>query len=179
MKFNQNINQTKRRNIMRSKFFITLSTFLMMLFLSSSLIAQQGKQMRRHMGDGPHADGKGMMMQMLDLTEDQQAQMEKLRVEHMKQMLPSRNKVQEKEAQKRTLETSEKVDMKAVNKLIDEISDIKTEMAKNRAKHHQDVRNILSEEQRVKFDSMPKGRHGFGERGKGRHGQFCEDCPRR
>ena len=164
---------------MRRKFFISIFTGLFLLFLSSTLIAQQGMQMRRHMGDSPRGDGQGKMMQMLNLTEEQQAQIEKSRTAHMKEMLPLRNKVQEKQAQMRTLETAEKVDLKAVNKLIDEISSLKTEMAKNKAKHHQEVRNVLTDEQRVKFDSMPKGHHGFGERGKGHHGQFCEDCPRR
>jgi hypothetical protein len=40
-----------------------------------------------------------------------------------------------------------------INGLIDEMAVIKTKMAKERAANHQEVRKLLTEEQRIKFDS--------------------------
>jgi Spy/CpxP family protein refolding chaperone len=92
------------------------------------------------------------MVEMLGLSEEQTKQIEKLRLENQKKMLPLRNDLNEKQARMKTLETAETPDMKAINSLIDEMSVIKTKMAKDRAANHQEVRKLLTEEQRLKFD---------------------------
>ena len=53
----------------------------------------------------------------------------------------------------RTLTTAESPDMKAINKLIDENAKLRADLAKQRAANHQEFRKILTEEQRIKFDS--------------------------
>jgi Spy/CpxP family protein refolding chaperone len=57
------------------------------------------------------------------------------------------------EAHQKTLSTADKADMNAIYKNIEEIGEVKTEIAKVQAKEHQDVRNLLTEEQLLSFDN--------------------------
>jgi Spy/CpxP family protein refolding chaperone len=96
-----------------------------------------------------HAD---RMKDMLDLTEEQQTQIKNLRTNQQKAMLPLKNELGEKKARMKTLQTAEKADMKAITTLIDEMGAIKIKMAKVKAANHQEIRSVLNEEQRLKFD---------------------------
>ncbi|RMH64459.1 MAG: periplasmic heavy metal sensor, partial [Calditrichaeota bacterium] len=85
-----------------------------------------------------------------------------IRLDGMKQTMPLRNKIQELRAQLHTLQTKEAVNLKKVNALIDQIGDLKTQIMKIRAAHRQQIRALLTEEQRIIFDSMPHGQHKPG-----------------
>lgn len=106
------------------------------------------------------------MVTYLELTEEQQTKMEAQRLAVQKTMLPLKNELNEKKARMRTLSSTENADMKAINSLIDDMGTIKTKMAKIRAEHHQEVRKMLTEEQRIKFDSNAgnRGQHKKGRR---------------
>lgn len=105
----------------------------------------------------PNQPGCNKMHQMLDLTEEQQGKIEELKTAQMKEMLQLKNQLNELKAKQQTLKSAENADMKAINANIDEITSVKNKMMKQKAKHHQDVRALLTEDQRVKFDS-----HRFG-----------------
>ncbi len=92
------------------------------------------------------------MANYLELTAEQTDQIESIRLTHQKKMLPSKNELGEKKAKMQTLSSAENADMKAINSLIDEMSSIKAQMMKEKASHRQEVRKILTEEQRIKFD---------------------------
>ena len=104
---------------------------------------------------------EGQLKGLLNLTDEQQSALKKLQVTHQKEMLPLRNELGEKKAKMRTLQTAENADLKAINALIDEISLIKTKMAKAKAAKHQAIRKLLTEEQRLQFDLhySQKGMH--------------------
>jgi Spy/CpxP family protein refolding chaperone len=92
-------------------------------------------------------------------------------------MLPLKNELGEKKAKMKTLQTANPADMKAINSLIDDMTVVKTKMSKSRAAMHQEIRKVLTEDQRIKFD-MHAGRRGANGHGKGncngqgqRHGQ--------
>jgi Spy/CpxP family protein refolding chaperone len=85
-------------------------------------------------------------------------------------MLKFRNQMGEKSAQLQTLRTAEKADMNAINKTIDEIGLIKTQMMKERENHLQQVRGVLTDSQRTQFDT----RRGAGKKGGyGNYGMGC------
>jgi Spy/CpxP family protein refolding chaperone len=146
---------------------------LLSLFIVGFTFAQAQK---RGPGNGPHGNG----CNMLDLSDEQQKKIDDLRTVHMKEMLPLRNELNEKRARLQTLRTAEKYDASATEKTLEEMSAVKLKMAKKREAHKQEVRSLLTEEQRIKFD-MHKGRgyHGkgmkgnIGSRGKG----YRADCP--
>lgn len=112
--------------------------------------------------------GKGMMKNIPDLTEEQTAKIEALKTPHMKEMLPLKNQMAEKKAQLTTLTTAEKADMDAINKKIDEIGALKTQMMKKREAHKQEIRKILTEEQRLMFDMHQGNCKGKGQMGEGK-----------
>ena len=128
------------------------------LILTSSAFAQQpmrqppGEIAKQHMYDKEHAEHMPMLP---DLTEKQKEQVKQLRTKHMKAMLPLKNQLMEKKARLHTLSTGEKVDMKEINDMIEEIGAIKTKIMKEQAAHRQEVRKLLTAEQRLMFDTHP------------------------
>lgn len=147
--------------------------FVLTLLITGLTFAQAQK---RAMGYGPHANG----CKMLDLTDEQEEKIDDLRTEHMKTMLPLRNELNEKRARLHTLRTAEKYNASETEKVLEEMSNIKLKMAKERENHKQEVRSLLTEEQRLKFDMHRGNKHhkrGFkghvGSRGK----SYGGDCP--
>jgi Spy/CpxP family protein refolding chaperone len=122
--------------------------------------------------------GKGQMMvqkeirierndcNIPDLTEEQKTKIEALRVAHLKEMQTLRNQMGELKAKARTLATADKYDEKAVNANIDEMTKLQNLMMKKKSAHRNSVRNLLTDRQKLVFDS--RGRKGFG-KGNGMH----------
>ncbi|MBV5311968.1 MAG: Spy/CpxP family protein refolding chaperone [Prolixibacteraceae bacterium] len=119
----------------------------------------------------------GGPMNGLNLTDAQKEAFKQSMLAVQKQMQPLRNQLGEAEAHQKTLMTSEKPDWAAINKNIEKIGEIKTEIAKLQAKHHLEMRAQLNDEQRLKFDMFkhqmkdgkgmkgpngPKGQKGAG-----------------
>lgn len=129
-----------------------------MLLVTGSALAQPPGQGSKH-GEGKCPRDRRMMIP--DLTEAQKEQMKELRVELMKAVQPLRNQMGEMKARLRTLSTSDKVNMTEINRVIDDIGKMRTQMMKLRVQHRQDVRKLLTEEQRVFFDvHKPSHRDG-------------------
>jgi|GEM_PF-709736 len=87
-------------------------------------------------------------------TEEQKEQIKAIRLKNRKQLKPLRDEVRELEAHQQTLVTADTPDMKAIYQNIDKISTAKNKIQKIRAKQHQEIRALLTEEQRMKFDEM-------------------------
>lgn len=132
----------------------------------------KGKRDQEEMG--PRGDRKegGMMEAIPNLTDDQKEKIKTIHTKAQADMLPVRNKINEKEASLQTLQTAAKVDMKAINSTIDELSALRGQMEKRQALAHQDVRALLTEDQRLFVDTHLGGRggrdRGFGHGGDGR-----------
>lgn len=86
-------------------------------------------------------------------TEEQKAAMKEIRLETAKEMKPLRNQLRELNAHQQTLTTAEESDMNAIYENIEKMSEVRTEMAKIRAKQRQEARGLLTEEQLLKFDN--------------------------
>lgn len=91
------------------------------------------------------------------LTEDQISQITGLRTSHLKEMQTYRDQIDINRVQYRALMRGDRADLAAINANIDERNSIRTRMEKKQAAHHQDIRNVLTEEQRVWFDAAPRG----------------------
>lgn len=142
-------------------------------FISTSGFAQVEKSDQRNKRNPEH---KKMMMERYAqkrgehqklFTEEQHETIKELRLETAKKVKPLRNELRELTAHQQTLTTADQADLKAINKNIDKMSEVKTELAKVMAAQHQEVRALLTEEQLLKFDSM-KMRHGKKQGPKGR-----------
>jgi len=106
----------------------------------------------------------------LDLSEDQQQNFKKLHLNMQKEALQLNNQLNENKAKMRTLTTADKADMKAINNLIDESAEVQADLQKKRAANHQEVRTMLTEEQRIIFDSRPERHQMMTRRAQGRSG---------
>jgi Spy/CpxP family protein refolding chaperone len=88
-----------------------------------------------------------------NLTDEQSKKVEALHLSLKKEMLPLENQMGELKAKQQTLTTAEKADMKAINANIDAITALQNQMMKKRAENRQQIRSILTDEQRIEFDS--------------------------
>lgn len=88
-----------------------------------------------------------------NLSETQKEQINEIMLQGREEVLLLQNQVREKMARLQTLRTAADVDMDAINAVIDEIGDFRTEIMKKRLASEQDIRKLLTEEQRVIFDS--------------------------
>lgn len=96
-----------------------------------------------------------------DMTDQQKQKAEDLCLAHQKTMTAQKNILNEKQAHLKTLQGVDKPDMTAINKTIDEISGIKSDMMKKCAATKQSFRELLTEKQRVVFDSKSHDCCGF------------------
>jgi Spy/CpxP family protein refolding chaperone len=137
---------------------ILFSTIL--FFGANQINAQYGRM------NGPGGcRGAGIQCNIPNLTEAQQKKIDELRISHQKNMLQFRNQMDIKNAQLKALTSADKADMNTINKTIDEIGALRTQMMKESENHRQQVRAQLTDEQRVQFD-LRKGNRGPGPNGK-------------
>ncbi|MFT4834598.1 MAG: Spy/CpxP family protein refolding chaperone [Marinoscillum sp.] len=158
-----------------------INTLLIIAMLSLPALAQpqgngphQGGQMSPSMSQGER-NPEAMMAQKLGLSSEQMDQMKAIKLNNQKEMLPLKNTLGEKEAKLKSLQTAPNADMKAINSQLDEIGALKIKMAKVKASGHQEVRKLLSDDQRIMFDTQfaamgdsEKLRGGKGPRGAGK-----------
>ena len=135
---------------------------LIILFILAGF--QANAQRERRSGDrngyrsanpGNYGEGFGALNRMesiLDLTEEQKTQIEKLQLDFQKESLPTFNKLNEKKVQLSTLIT-ENADLVKIEKLIDEIGDLRVALDKLRVEMHFEKRELLTDDQKIKFDT--------------------------
>ncbi len=146
--------------------FLTLA-----VWLSSSIAVAQSapegtpaKRGQRQMGQGHNA---------LNLTDAQQEQVKALHLEMAKTTLTNKNRINELEAKLTTATSQDKVDQKEVDGIVSEMFDLKEANFKEHLQTRNEVRALLSDEQKVMFDVRhAKRRNGKGMQARGhrRHG---------
>jgi Spy/CpxP family protein refolding chaperone len=100
-----------------------------------------------------------------NMTEEQKAKMKDLHIAFYKEAKPLRNQLGELKAKQKTLSTADNPDMKAINANIDEITKVMNQLMKSRAAFRQKVRALLTDEQRMWFDTHPMRKNHSGMRG--------------
>ena len=95
----------------------------------------------------------GIENRIPNLSDEQKEQIKNERTQFMSDVLPIKNQLKEKQAHLNTLQTAKETDINAINKTIDEISALRTDIMKRRALFRQKVRANLNDEQRVYFDT--------------------------
>jgi len=88
-----------------------------------------------------------------DLSLQQKEQLRDLGIEKQKKLNQLNNRLKEKRARLRSLEAQDKLDINAINSLIDEQAELIANKMKVRADYKQKVRTLLTEEQRIVFDA--------------------------
>jgi Spy/CpxP family protein refolding chaperone len=130
----------------------TIPLTALLFALSVSLSAQQ--RANRTMQAPKQKEGMmhQRMMDMLDLDAEQSQKVKTIHLNGEKSMLAFTNKIAEKKARLQTLVTADNYDSKAVNKVITEMSELQKDRMITKYAHRQQVRELLTDAQRVKFD---------------------------
>jgi Spy/CpxP family protein refolding chaperone len=131
-----------------AKKFIAKGILGIFLLSAVSVSAQQQQQRAR-------GDFKGF-----ELTEEQKAQVKEIRLENAKATKDLKNELNELRAKKRTLMSAEKLNKTAIYSNIDKCTAINQELSKERLEMRLAMRNILTEEQRMKAGKGFKMRKG-------------------
>jgi Spy/CpxP family protein refolding chaperone len=92
----------------------------------------------------------------LDLTDEQSEQLTQLRTDHYNAMKPLRAKMDEIRARERTLMAEKSVDLKEVEKVIDQQTELSNEMRKLQVKHQLAMKAVLTDEQVMKLEQGPR-----------------------
>lgn len=152
---------------MRTKLSYVAATFIAALLINSSSVFAQ--PMNQRPMRAPMCAGMENMIPKL--TDDQKAKIQEFRVAHMKEVTPIQNMIKEKQARLNTLTSADKQDMNEVNKTIDEIAKLKADLMKKRVEHQNQIRSILTDEQKVYFNAhIASGRGMMGQgNGQGMH----------
>lgn len=124
--------------------------------------AHMEKNVERRVGYGQH---NGFTCDNLDLSDTQKEEIGKLRMKNQKNSLQHRNAVNEKRAKLQTLKSADNFDQKAINNVIDDMTEMKAEHMKESIAHQREVRALLTEEQQMIFDlQKQKGKNKKGAR---------------
>ena len=145
----------------KGKIFTSVGILTIMLMLSGTLYAQNGRR-------GQQGQRGARMEAALDLTETQKEKLSDLRAKHQKDLRYQQNILNEKNARLKTLMSAPEQDMKEINSTIDEISVMKGDLMKKRIANKNEMKAILTPEQIQKFESLGLGNginQRFGERG--------------
>lgn len=134
-------------------------TKLLFLLLSAILITGTsfGQSEKNNM-DGQRAH-KDCAVFISDLTAEQEAAIDKIHTEKRSLMQQLSADLRIKEAELDKLRIDENVSESALNSKVDEISSIKAQMQKLHIKAEQDIRKLLTEEQRLEFDQRMQHRN--------------------
>jgi Spy/CpxP family protein refolding chaperone len=140
---------------MRFKTNLFLMAFTAFLFIGTQSFSQ-GMQNKKC--DGQNNSKQGIENKIPDLTDTQKKDIDKIRLAGKKKTLPITNQLKEKRAHLNTLKTTEPIDKAAIDKQIEEIGKLRTELSKIREDGRLKIRNVLTDEQKIVFDSEV-GRH--------------------
>ncbi len=156
------------------KWMLILVTLITTMALALPAFADQGYGMHRggmHGGMGMHGGpGTCGASWKATLTDEQRNKLAKLKLEHMQMMAPVKVKIKGVKVELATLVTTDKPDMNAINKKVDELTGLKNQKMKRKYEYIAAKRKVLNAEQQVLFDLhvMKKALHGKG-KGRCRH----------
>ena len=151
--------------------FSSIRYFLLILVIAITTVAPvsvfaQGKAKG---GNKETNEKKQAKLQDLGITQDQQDKIKNIKLDCEKAIQPLRNELKERNAKLQTAQTAARPDMTAVYKMIDDMVAIKANIEKKEAAMHQDIRKLLTDDQRVAYDTnVFKDDKGKGGKSKGK-----------
>ncbi len=132
-----------------------ITVFLLMLVLTFSGFALAQEVQKETKMDHPKGECPHSQCASLQLTEEQQKKIDELKLALDKELLPLKADLKVKKAELEKLLLAEKPSKTTVEKKIDEIGALRIQIHKALVNHRLAVRELLTPEQRVKFDRMP------------------------
>lgn len=111
------------------------------------------------------------MAVILDLSEEQQQQLQSLRTQHQQQQQALRTEMQTSRNQLREVARADDADEAGIRAAVQAQAELKTRMMVEGAKHRQQIAAVLTPEQQQKFEQLRelKGDDSYGSRGQFRN----------
>ena len=165
--------------IMKANSFLIV-TLVLFFALNVDVFAQRAQR--------GYQERAGECLNIPELTEEQKTKIQAIRTQHISQTTTHRAQMDELRARLRTLRLAENPDMTQIESIIDQMASLRAEHMKANTAHHQQIREILTPEQRVVFDSRTSNRprfenrnirRGDAGRGQGRHQEMAPRGRRR
>ena len=148
----------------------TIVAFLSVIFILaviSDANAQKRSDMRQNFN---------RMHEQLNLTDQQKAKMEELRLKHQEQMIDMRAELEKARLENQKLRSSDNLNRSDVISQTKKMNNIKNKMAESRANHKMDVYELLTDEQRKIWNDLKYDKPRFKDgRKKGNHGKGYRD----
>ena len=136
--------------------------FIAMLLLTSSAYGQmgmhktnrdfRGKNFQR--GEFHKQDFKGMMLEKLNLTDEQKAAVEKLKLKHQGEMIDLKANLEKKKLALKELKSNGNYTRDDFVNAVKAINSAKSDIAVSMANHRMDIYELLTPEQKKTFDNM-------------------------
>jgi len=126
--------------------------------LTSLIVNAQSQRMQLNSGRRPIEvrqvirPGGGFALPDRSLNDQQREEIQKIRTEQFNALNQTSNQLREKRARLETLQNADNPDMNEINKAIDEIAALQAQEMKAQAATRQQVRNLLTDEQRAVYD---------------------------
>jgi DNA-binding ferritin-like protein (Dps family) len=141
------------KNITRK--IAALSLMLTFMGVITTLAQEQKKMEHKHEMKGDHGKRqmKGHKQCIPNLTEEQKIQLKSVKTKLLKETLPLKNELREKNARLKTLTTTAGSSEKDINKMIEEIGALETKMMKVKVFSEIEKKEYLTEEQRLFVDT--------------------------
>lgn len=127
-----------------------LVVFSIILF-ASTIIADNAFAQRRNLGN---SNFKGKGLESLNLTDSQEEQIEKMRIDNRKEMIDLRANLQKAEVELREIKLKKDFTRDEYVSAVEKINDAKNQIALARANHRMDVYNILDDNQKEQWLEM-------------------------
>jgi len=150
---------------MKRKSIIGISLLITVLMVGSGFSPKDIE--RRKGGDRVHRNTGVHWMEKLDLTQEQQEQVKVQRMAFYKAVLDEENQLRELRAKQQTILTGDAVNKSKLYDCLTEMNQLQVDIQKERMSHHQDIRKILTENQRIVFDVYHHQGKKYGKPGKG------------
>ncbi len=131
------------------------------LLIGNMAIAQRGSGQRGDFNRGERYN----LSDRLELTDDQQAKINEMRVAHFSATQELRDQLKTEQVKLDDLMNNDQIDQKSIEKTVNKMGEIRTELMLARVNHRIEVRSILNDEQKMKFDMMAR-HHGPKHRGR-------------
>lgn len=167
--------------------YMVIITLAAAALLVAPVLAQRGPMNADCRGPhGAHGPGMGLhrMIEHLDLTPEQQEQMEQLRARHREETETVRDRLRAAHERFADLAYADPLDEVALRAAAAEMAGARAEMMVSRAAMRSEMRRILTPEQLERFEQMDGRRRGGTDgrgRGQGGHGPHGPhdpaDCP--
>ncbi|MBU2912859.1 MULTISPECIES: Spy/CpxP family protein refolding chaperone [Reichenbachiella] len=140
------------------------NTAFMLLVVAGTVLAQHTDKRsngpKSEMREGKKASPIERLADRLELTPEQTEQVEAIQLKSAKANQSVHNQINELEAKLQTLTTAETPNKKAITNTANQISELKGELFLSKTMAKLEIRSMLNDEQKLKFDRVKGERQG-------------------